>query len=314
MGRYFTIILLISCSLILAVDWDGLYGVISIPTESFFGSTETTIDDDLSSSYINPPFFKSSPNYGIGYHWKDNDVINNAYFTMIINQDIGTGYDYSGGWSDSYNIYGDSFTFGYGKGYTHKSMNILLGVEYTAANIYDWFGPEDSELHHYLNINLGIGLGKKTEWGYLGLSENYYPSSTYFGSDYNAQELRIEVPYKVVGAGLVVAGVIALIWAAAETGEYPSFPSSSSSSSPSSPSSNKGCHVYGKIKFVEHGEDYKVKFVSYGEDLAVEYVNLVADSPGEWDVVDYGEDYKIKIVENGEDFKVNVVFFGAGCK
>ena len=26
---------------------------------------------------------------------------------------------------------------------------------------------------------------------------------------------------------------------------------------------NKGCHLYGKIKFVEYGEDYKVKFVKY---------------------------------------------------
>ena len=28
---------------------------------------------------------------------------------------------------------------------------------------------------------------------------------------------------------------------------------------------DKGCHVYGRIKFVEFGEDYKIKFVDFGE-------------------------------------------------
>ena len=34
----------------------------------------------------------------------------------------------------------------------------------------------------------------------------------------------------------------------------------------------KACNVYGKVKFVEYGEDYKVKFVNYGEDLKIKYV------------------------------------------
>ena len=37
--------------------------------------------------------------------------------------------------------------------------------------------------------------------------------------------------------------------------------------------SQSGCHVFGKIKFVDYGEDYKVKFVDYGEDLKIKYVN-----------------------------------------
>ena len=65
---------------------------------------------------------------------------------------------------------------------------------------------------------------------------------------------------------------------------------------------NKGCHLYGKIKFVEYGEDYKVKFVRYGQDKV-----------GKWKVVEYGEDYKIKIVDYGEDYKVKDVWYGQGC-
>ena len=37
--------------------------------------------------------------------------------------------------------------------------------------------------------------------------------------------------------------------------------------------SQKACNVFGKVKFVEYGEDYKVKFVSYGEDLKIKYVS-----------------------------------------
>ena len=33
----------------------------------------------------------------------------------------------------------------------------------------------------------------------------------------------------------------------------------------SQPENNRGCHLYGKIKFVEYGEDYKVKEVTFGE-------------------------------------------------
>lgn len=75
----------------------------------------------------------------------------------------------------------------------------------------------------------------------------------------------------------------------------------------------KGCHVYGKIKFVDYGEDYKVKFVDYGEDLKIKYVDYGEDKEGRWRVVDYGEKYKIKIVDYGEDFKVKEVDYGEGC-
>ena len=77
--------------------------------------------------------------------------------------------------------------------------------------------------------------------------------------------------------------------------------------------SQSGCHVFGKIKFVDYGQDYKVKFVDYGEDLKIKYVNYGEKNVGKWKSVNYGEDYKIKVVSYGEDFKVKMVKYGQGC-
>ena len=77
--------------------------------------------------------------------------------------------------------------------------------------------------------------------------------------------------------------------------------------------STGGCHLYGKIKFVDYGEDYSVKFVDYGEDLRIKYVSYGENSVGKWKVVDYGEDYKVKLVSYGEDYSVKEVDYGEGC-
>jgi len=76
---------------------------------------------------------------------------------------------------------------------------------------------------------------------------------------------------------------------------------------------NKGCHVYGKIKYVEYGEDYKVRFVDTGANLKVKYVEFGEYAGGNWKMVEFGEDYKIKIVSYGEDFTVKTVSYGQGC-
>ena len=73
---------------------------------------------------------------------------------------------------------------------------------------------------------------------------------------------------------------------------------------------SKGCHVYGKIKFVDFGENYKVKFVDFGENLKIKYVDFGESKVGHWNIVDFGENYKIKVVEFGEDYKIKVVQFG----
>lgn len=78
-------------------------------------------------------------------------------------------------------------------------------------------------------------------------------------------------------------------------------------------SGNPACEVYGKIKEVDYGEDYKVKRVDYGEDVKIKWVDYGEDNKGKWKRVDYGEDYKIKWVDYGEDFKVKFVDYGEGC-
>lgn len=76
---------------------------------------------------------------------------------------------------------------------------------------------------------------------------------------------------------------------------------------------NTACEVYGKIKIVDYGEDYKVKIVDYGEDLKIKWVDYGEDNKGKWKEVDYGEDFKIKWVDYGEDFKIKEVEYGEGC-
>lgn len=78
-------------------------------------------------------------------------------------------------------------------------------------------------------------------------------------------------------------------------------------------SGNTACEVYGKIKFVDYGEDYEVKEVDYGEDVKIKWVDYGEDNKGKWKEVDYGEDFKIKMVDYGEDFKVKFVDYGEGC-
>ena len=75
----------------------------------------------------------------------------------------------------------------------------------------------------------------------------------------------------------------------------------------------KGCHVFGKIKFVQFGGDYKVRMVGAAPNLKVKYVSYGASTQGNWQIVDYGEDYKIELVQAGEDFSVQIVDFGQGC-
>lgn len=73
------------------------------------------------------------------------------------------------------------------------------------------------------------------------------------------------------------------------------------------------CEIYGKIKIVDYGEDYKVKIVDYGEDLKIKWVDYGEQEDGKWKEVDYGEDYKIKWVDYGEDFQIKEVDYGEGC-
>lgn len=77
---------------------------------------------------------------------------------------------------------------------------------------------------------------------------------------------------------------------------------------------HNGVKLFGKIKFVDHGEDIKIKYVDYSEDIKVKFVDYGADECGEWQEVEYSEDIKIKVVDYGEDLKVKKVDYGHGMK
>lgn len=65
-------------------------------------------------------------------------------------------------------------------------------------------------------------------------------------------------------------------------------------------------NIFGKIKIVSSGEDYKVKKTNSSfADLFIKIVNSRARS-GEWQYVTSGEDYRIKFVTSGEDFSVKI--------
>lgn len=75
---------------------------------------------------------------------------------------------------------------------------------------------------------------------------------------------------------------------------------------------SKFCDIYGRIKFVEFGEDYKVKIVDTGGNLKVKYTTMSTKS-GQWQLVDVNQDFKIKIVDSFEDFSIEIVSNFEGC-
>jgi len=91
------------------------------------------------------------------------------------------------------------------------------------------------------------------------------------------------------------------------------FVSSSASPKVNHMGSSNACEIYGKVKFVDNGEDYKVKLVDYGQDVKIKFVDNEEDKKGLWRRVDYGQKYKLKWVDFGEDFKIKLVASGEGC-
>lgn len=76
------------------------------------------------------------------------------------------------------------------------------------------------------------------------------------------------------------------------------------------------CSVYGNIRIVPSGEDYKVRAVDRGEleDLRVRFTSEeMADGTGLWNMVQAYEDFTIRFVETGEDFAIREVAGGEGC-
>lgn len=70
--------------------------------------------------------------------------------------------------------------------------------------------------------------------------------------------------------------------------------------------------LYGDVKIVESGEDFRVELVEYGADLEVKIVDYSADKCGEIHLVEYSADAKVRVVENNGDIKVKIVKYSPG--
>ena len=70
--------------------------------------------------------------------------------------------------------------------------------------------------------------------------------------------------------------------------------------------------LFGKVRIVDVGEDYKVRVVDFAEDLRVLRVSHGAISCGKWEFVDFGGDFKVRFVDVGEDLKIRYVEYGEG--
>lgn len=68
-----------------------------------------------------------------------------------------------------------------------------------------------------------------------------------------------------------------------------------------------GQKLYGKVKVVSHGADFKVKRVSSFPDLKVKRVRNFPDSCGEWQFVDSFPDFTVQFVDSFPDFTIQYV-------
>tara|TARA_B100000945_G_C20348920_1_gene581237 strand:+ start:156 stop:1148 length:993 start_codon:yes stop_codon:yes gene_type:complete len=264
--------------------------------------------------------------YFLGKKFRDYKTINNLYIlSNILTPDPlkdsywdNYRFEYSYDWNPDDKYYSPisnikTTIFGYKKGITSNNYNYQIGIEYISSTVFTSNFSDPTKNYSGFNLNFSIGqVLSRSDWGYFGYSATLLPKqATSPSSNHNAIDLALELPALAVGAFAVAAGliigVVAVIAALAETGSDSDLYGNNSSGS------SKGCHVYGNIKFVDFGEDYKVRFVTLNEDVSIQYVDLYANSPGKWKVVDFGEDYKIKIVSFGEDFTVQERLFKSGC-
>jgi hypothetical protein len=65
-----------------------------------------------------------------------------------------------------------------------------------------------------------------------------------------------------------------------------------------------GKKLYGKVKVVNSGEDFKVRIVENSEDISIISTDKDPSKCGQWKFVEYSEDFKVRFVTNGEDFKI----------
>lgn len=70
--------------------------------------------------------------------------------------------------------------------------------------------------------------------------------------------------------------------------------------------------VYGRIRVVNHAEDFRVKVVNHAEDLRVRVVEHAANRIGRWMFVTHAEDFRVRFVDHAEDFSIKFVNHAEG--
>lgn len=76
----------------------------------------------------------------------------------------------------------------------------------------------------------------------------------------------------------------------------------------------RGIPLYGKVKVVERGADFKVKIVSSFPDLKVKLVESFPDKCGKWKFVESFPDFTVQFVESFPDFTIKYVESFPGIK
>jgi hypothetical protein len=76
----------------------------------------------------------------------------------------------------------------------------------------------------------------------------------------------------------------------------------------------KDIPLYGKVKIVEHHEDFKVRLKTSDADLYVQTVEHHPNECGKWQFVSHHEDFSIRLVEHGEDFSIRYVTSNPGLR
>lgn len=68
-----------------------------------------------------------------------------------------------------------------------------------------------------------------------------------------------------------------------------------------------GKKLLGRVKVVEHFEDFAVRKVDHFPDLRVDFVDHFPDTCGRWQLVDSFPDFTIRYVDHFPDLEIEVV-------
>jgi len=199
------------------------------------------------------------------------------------------------------NISGD-YTYRFG-----DSLELVFGASYVSTGVKGDYYEAVYESEDYIAYRVGLSVStrpRSKHWVFRATKTLGRRFINAEGPAYDGIQLDLEIPPGIATIGLL-AGLATKVVA-----DNPGLLQGGTSGHASD---CKWKHVYGKIRIVEYGEDFKVQQCKLGEDLCVKLVDSGATRIGLWQIVEYGEDFKIRLVKYNPDFKIRVVPYGEGC-